>query len=173
MGVAHMNPLRKLRVLFVCVGNSCRSQMAEAFARAYGTDVLEAESAGLQPARRVSRRTRAVLRERGVPTTGQFAKALDEVHLGRFDLVVNLTVFELPDGVKLPVRDWPVGDPSRKQITVYQQTADKIEHMVQELIEELRWLRGNWAVPNVQPVLLAPPRPLYALRQRAASCPQM
>jgi arsenate reductase len=39
----------KKRVLFVCLGNSCRSQMAEAFARAYGSDVLEARSAGVSP----------------------------------------------------------------------------------------------------------------------------
>ena len=41
---------RKKRVLFVCIGNSCRSQMAEAFARAYGADIMEVQSAGVSPA---------------------------------------------------------------------------------------------------------------------------
>src|SRR5271156_244497 len=44
----------KKRVLFVCIGNSCRSQMAEAFARAYGSDVMVAQSAGLSPATTIS-----------------------------------------------------------------------------------------------------------------------
>ena len=47
---ARTTPVAKKRVLFVCIGNSCRSQMAEAFARAYGADIMEVQSAGVSPA---------------------------------------------------------------------------------------------------------------------------
>ena len=64
----------KKRVLFVCIGNACRSQMAEAFARAYGSDVLSAHSAGLAPAGAVPPLTRQVLNERNIPVEGQYPK---------------------------------------------------------------------------------------------------
>src|ERR1700760_227104 len=54
----------KKRILFVCIGNSCRSQMAEAFARAYGSDVLWVQSAGLSPASIVAPLTKQMLAER-------------------------------------------------------------------------------------------------------------
>ena len=58
--------VRNVSVLFVCVGNACRSRMAEAFANAYGSDVLDASSAGLVPATRSSRTTRQVMSEKRI-----------------------------------------------------------------------------------------------------------
>src|ERR1700681_1166513 len=81
----------KKRVLFVCIGNACRSQMAEAFARAYGSDVVTAHSAGLAPASAVPPLTRQVLAEKNVPTEGQFPKGLTMLTGEPFDLVVNLS----------------------------------------------------------------------------------
>src|SRR5271165_2238746 len=64
----------KMRVLFVCIGNSCRSQMAEGFARAYGADVMAVQSAGLSPAVMVSPLTKTVLAERNIHIDDQFPK---------------------------------------------------------------------------------------------------
>ena len=74
----------KKRVLFVCIGNSCRSQMAESFARAYGADVLEVRSAGLSPATIVSPLTKQILAERNLNTDGQFPKAWDLMMRAQF-----------------------------------------------------------------------------------------
>lgn len=83
--------------------------MAETFARAYGSDVMEAHSAGVAPASIIMPQTRLVLEEKNLSVDGQFPKSLDMVARELFDLVVNMS------GVKLstPARtvDWPVPDP--------------------------------------------------------------
>src|SRR2546421_10603637 len=83
-------PVKK-RVLFVCIGNSCRSQMAEGFARAYGSDVMAARSAGLSPATVIAPLTRKGLAERNNRIDVQFPKGLDEVSREKFDMGGNLS----------------------------------------------------------------------------------
>jgi arsenate reductase len=129
----------KKRVLFVCIGNACRSQMAEAFARAYGSDILMVRSAGLAPAANVPSLTRQVLTEKNVPSEGQFPKGLDAVTGERFDVVVNLSGEPLPAPF-VPARlvDWRVRDPIGQSETVYRDVAAQIEGLVMRLILELR-----------------------------------
>src|ERR1700691_5782694 len=79
------------KVLFVCLGNSCRSQMAEALARHLASDVIEASSAGLIPLGFIAEPTRAVLAERGVGCEGQTSKALLEADVASCDLLVNMS----------------------------------------------------------------------------------
>jgi len=125
------------RVLFVCIGNSCRSQMAEAFARAYGSDVLSAHSAGLSPAMIIQPQTIQVLRERNVRTDGQFPKNLEVVLREPFDVIVNMSGHPLPiAGVH--ITEWPVPDPIGQSETVYRNVAVQIEALVMRLILELR-----------------------------------
>jgi arsenate reductase len=169
-----MTPLRKLKVLFVCVGNSCRSQMAEAFARSLGGDVIEAASAGIAPARRIASGTRDALREHGISMPGQFSKGLDEVYLGHYDLVINMSALDLPEHVEAPYRQWIIEDPIRKSHDVYTKVAEKVKTEVLALIEEVRRLREGWHVVRPAPgqpiqLPLAPPRPLYEDRSRAAA----
>lgn len=83
-----MSNHEKLRVLFVCVGNSARSQMAEGWARALRPD-LEAESAGAAP-KGLDPRAVAVMKEAGVEISGQRSKHIDEFRGQTFDLVVTL-----------------------------------------------------------------------------------
>jgi arsenate reductase len=124
-------------VLFVCIGNSCRSQMAEAFARAYGSDVLSAHSAGLSPAMIIQPQTIQVLRERNVRTDGQFPKNLEVVLREPFDVIVNMSGHPLPiAGVH--ITEWPVPDPIGQSETVYRNVAVQIEALVMRLILELR-----------------------------------
>src|SRR5579859_5964873 len=77
----------KKRVLFVCIGNACRSQMAEAFARTYGSDILIAHSAGLAPAGAMPPLTRQTLSEKQISTDGQFPKNLESFVGQPFDVV--------------------------------------------------------------------------------------
>src|SRR5579862_6713542 len=86
----------KKRVLFVCIGNACRSQMAEAFAKAYGSDILIARSAGLAPAVSMPLLTRQTLSEKNVQCEGQFPKALEAVAGEPFEVVVNISGERLP-----------------------------------------------------------------------------
>jgi arsenate reductase len=126
------------RVLFVCIGNSCRSQMAEGFARAYGQGVWEVESAGLMPATIVAPLTRQVMEEKGIDLGEQFPKPLDWVHPETCDLVVNLCGCTLPETLQASVRDWNVDDPIGRSEKVYRKVRDQIEGLVRALLEEVR-----------------------------------
>lgn len=129
-------PVKK-RVLFVCIGNSCRSQMAEAFARAYGSDILEVRSAGLSPASIVAPLTKQVLAERNISAEDQFPKGLELLAGEKFDVVINLSGYPIP--ALAPRTDaWPVPDPIGQKESVYRDCAARIEALVMRLILELR-----------------------------------
>ena len=130
----------KKQVLFVCIGNSCRSQMAEAIAKTYGSDVLTAHSAGLSPAMIIQPQTIQVLLERNVRTDGQFPKNLEVVLQQPFDVVVNMSGQRLQvPGAR--VIEWPVQDPIGLSETVYRNVATQIEGLVMRLILDLRGSR--------------------------------
>jgi arsenate reductase len=127
----------KKRVLFVCIGNSCRSQMAEAFARAYGADIIEAQSAGVSPATFIAPLTKQTLGERNLNIDAHFPKGMELMRRQSFDLVVNMS--GVP--VRLPgarVVDWAVPDPIGHNETYYRTVAEQIEGLVMRLIMELR-----------------------------------
>ena len=128
----------KKRVLFVCIGNSCRSQMAEGFARAYGDDILIAASAGLSPALIVQPLTKQVLAERNVRIDSQFPKGMEILAHEQFDLIINMSGEKLPLGPEASVRDWQVRDPIGQPEAVYKTVAEQIEALVMRLILELR-----------------------------------
>jgi arsenate reductase len=81
--------MRKLRVLFLCMGNSCRSQMAEGWARRLKGDVIEPYSAGIQP-RGLDPRAVRVMVEVGVDISGYRSKHIDELKDVQFDCVVTV-----------------------------------------------------------------------------------
>lgn len=126
------------RVLFVCLGNSCRSQMAEAFARSLGGAAWEVESAGLMPATMIAPPVREVMAEKGIDLGDQFPKPLEWMRSQAFDLVVNISGYPLPDIVDAPVRDWKVDDPIGQSGKVYRQVRDQIEVLVRELLADVR-----------------------------------
>lgn len=131
----------KKRVLFVCIGNSCRSPMAEAFARAYGSDVVEVQSAGLAPAAIVQPLTKQVLEERNISAGDLFAKGLELLRGQTFDVIVNMSGLPMPSTLKAAgSREivWPVTDPIGQKESVYREVAARIETLVVGLILELR-----------------------------------
>src|SRR3954467_4821123 len=96
-------PLRSMamkRVLFLCIGNSCRSPMAEGFAKCYGTDVMEAQSAGIAPAAIVQPMTRRVMEEKNINIDYISPKDLGAIDLSSFDLVINMSGRKLPANAK-------------------------------------------------------------------------
>ncbi|MBN2294952.1 MAG: arsenate reductase ArsC [Pirellulales bacterium] len=79
----------KKRVLFLCVGNSCRSQMAEGLLRHAAPDIFDAHSAGSQPVG-LNPRAVAVLKEMGVDISAHYSKSLDKFRGERFDYVITV-----------------------------------------------------------------------------------
>lgn len=126
------------RVLFLCIGNSCRSQMAEGFARHYGSDVMEVKSAGLSPAAIVQPLTFQVMEQKNIKLDGQAPKDLSSVAIANFDLLINMSGVKLPSRIPLPVREWKVEDPIGRSEEVYCAVRDQIEDLVMRLILELR-----------------------------------
>jgi protein-tyrosine-phosphatase len=111
--------------------------MAEAFAKAYGSDVFEVHSAGLAPAPMIAPLTRHVVGLRGVAMEGHFPKGLEDVLHQPFDIIVNLSgqPVSLPAG---RILDWPVRDPIGLQESVYREVAAQIEDLVMRLVLEAR-----------------------------------
>jgi arsenate reductase (thioredoxin) len=126
------------RVLFLCIGNACRSQMAEAFARAYGRGVLEPASAGLAPALRVADDTIRAMEEKNLNVRAQVPKSLSGLSGTEFDLVINMSGYPLPQVTSAAVREWDVPDPIGMDYGNHCQIRDHIEMLVQDLIAELR-----------------------------------
>ncbi len=131
----------RTKVLFLCVGNACRSQMAEAIARHLAADVIEASSAGLAAFGDIPAMTIAVLAERGFSAEGQSSKPLRPEDLSAADLVINMTgrggesTFSAPT---LAFEDWDVGDPYGLDLAVYRGIRDQIETRVEGLAQRLR-----------------------------------
>ena len=128
------------RVLFVCIGNACRSQMAEAFARAYGSDVIIAASAGLAPAMNVAPTTKKIMAEKSLDLRDHFPKAIRHLARAQFDLVVNMSGLELPVELasRTEVIEWDVDDPVFMEHDEHCAVRDQIERLVMELILTLR-----------------------------------
>jgi len=127
------------RILFACVGNSCRSQMAEGFARALGSDVLEVQSAGTRPARGVHPLAVAVMWERHIDISHQTSKPIDAAFARRADLIVTMGCGEeCPAFLGKKVVDWELQDPVGQRAEVFRAVRDEIERRVRLLVEEAR-----------------------------------
>jgi arsenate reductase (thioredoxin) len=126
------------RVLFVCIGNACRSQMAEAFARANGSDVLVASSAGLFPAKALPPDTLRAMKEKNLDLSRQVPKSLVDLDGAKFDLILNMSGFPLPPLSGAAVREWQVPDPVVMDYKGHCAVRDQIEKLVMNLILELR-----------------------------------
>ena len=142
--------LPKLRVLFLCTGNSCRSQMAEGWARALHGDLLEPFSAGTAPGRVDSRAAR-VMREAGVDLSGHRSKHLDEFIGVDFDAVVTVcdqasescpvfpgTVHRLHVGFDDPPRRAAAAATEEEALADYRRVRDEIRAFIETLPDALR-----------------------------------
>ncbi len=127
------------RVLFLCIGNSCRSQMAEGFARAYAKDVIEPISAGLAPAHVVSPLTIEVMKAKNIDLSEAIPKGMMDPRVGTGpDLIVNISGRGLPFRPEVQVEEWQVRDPIGESKQVYEEVAAKIENLVMSLVLRLR-----------------------------------
>jgi arsenate reductase len=131
---------RPLKVLFVCVGNSCRSQMAEALAKRLGNGRVEAWSAGSSPLGRIVPETFEVLEEKGISLDGHRSKSLRDVPVNDMDVVVGMgceVVCPVPVGFKGRVIEWNIPDPYGRGMESFRSVRDLIERQVRSLLNDL------------------------------------
>ncbi len=125
------------RFLFVCVENSCRSQMAEGFARTKAPGRVAAYSAGSRPSGRVDPRAIRFMLERGVDIATQASKGLADLPEGRWDCVVTMGCGDACP--HLPARrgvDWDLPDPKPLDDAGFRGVRDRIERLVERLLAE-------------------------------------
>lgn len=131
-----MNPLP--RVLFVCVENSNRSQMAEAFARMHGAGRVEAFSAGSRPSGKVHPKAIEALRERGYDLASHASKSLDEIPPGEYAAAISMGCGDACPMVRAALReDWQLPDPRDLPPEQFRAVRDEIEARVLALFARL------------------------------------
>jgi protein-tyrosine-phosphatase len=127
------------RIVFICVENSNRSQIAEAFARLHGAGRVEAYSAGSRPSGLVNPRAVEFMREVGYDLTTHHSKGLAELPPGEFDAVIGMGCGD--EGCPLlPARrreEWGIPDPKAMPPEQYRAVRDLIERKVKELLARL------------------------------------
>lgn len=125
------------RVLFVCVENSNRSQVAEAFARIYGGDEVEAYSAGSKPSGKVNPKAIDAMRELGYDLTAHHSKSLDELPAVEFDAAVTMGCGDACPTIPARRRlDWEIPDPKNMPPDDFRQVRDLIGEKVRNLLAE-------------------------------------
>ena len=126
------------RVLFVCVENSNRSQMAEAFARIHGGGRIEAASAGSRPSGRVNPKAIAAMAELGYDLAAHASKGLDAFNGRAVDVAVTMGCGdECPLVLANRRVDWKIPDPRDMTPAEFRGVRDLIERKVQDLLREL------------------------------------
>lgn len=124
-------------LLFVCIENSARSQMAEGFARSLGAGAVASFSAGSRPSGRVNPRAIAFMAERGIALDAQRSKGLDDLPAVTWDYVVTMGCGDACP--HLPARqrvDWDLPDPGKLDDEGFRSVRDRIERLVAELVLE-------------------------------------
>jgi len=127
-------------VLFVCVGNSGRSQMAEAFFNYYAEGKARAISAGTEPAPSVSRTAVEAMREVGIDISKNKPKALTPEMIDQANLVVTMGcgAETACPASWVETRDWALEDPKDKPIEKVREIRDEIKTRVLKLLEEVK-----------------------------------
>jgi protein-tyrosine-phosphatase len=136
-----MAPRREpVRIMFLCVGNAVRSQMAEGFARALGGAAVEARSGGSQPAGFVAPKAILAMEERGIDIGKQESKPIDWAFMERADAVVS-TCAEAqeacPVAFRKDTRQWNIADPMGRTLDDYRRVREEVEAKVRALLGDL------------------------------------
>ncbi len=128
------------KILFVCVENAGRSQMAEAFVKHYGRGKVEAVSAGTMPSKEINLLVVNVMEEKGIDMSQNKPKLINNKMMQEADIVIVMGCGAegfCPAPLLNKVVNWEIEDPKGKPLEKVRQIRDKIERKVKELIEEL------------------------------------
>ncbi len=142
----------RIRIAYVCLGNSCRSQMAEAWTRHLSAGRVEAVSAGVEPLGFIALETLQVMGEKQISLAGQRSKGLPAIDWKLVDVLVNMsyrpTASLVPDfdGRRL---EWDVPDPYGDDLSTYREVRDQLEEQVKKLLADLKGTSSGPAAPPV------------------------
>ena len=135
------------KIMFLCTGNSCRSQMAEGFAREIGKEVIEPYSAGLSP-KGVNERAEQVMKEVGIDISHQTSKSIDEQLLKKMYIIITLCDNAAESCPLTPPQikrlHWSLKDPAKatgtekEVMNEFRRVRDDIEKRVKDFIEEVQ-----------------------------------
>jgi arsenate reductase (thioredoxin) len=125
----------KKKVLFVCVENSCRSQIAEAFANFYGAHVVEAYSSGSNPSGKVNPDAVIVMKEENIDISGLRSKNFRDLPIKDFDYIVTMGCEDVCPYIPGKKHiEWDIEDPKGKSLYFFRQVREKIREKVRGLI---------------------------------------
>ena len=125
-------------IAFVCVGNSCRSQIAEGFAKQIGGDILDVYSAGTHPADKVDSNAVEVMKEVGIDISMQYPKLLDAIPF-EVDILIKMGC-----EVVCPIiendreEDWQIEDPVGKPIEEFRRIREIIRQKVTDIVKDIK-----------------------------------
>lgn len=126
------------RLLFVCVENSNRSQMAQAFARIHGGDSVQAYSAGSRPSGRINPKAVEAMRELGYDLSTHHSKSLNDIPEGEFDAAITMGCGDACPNVAARIHeDWQIPDPREMPPAEFRKVRDLIETKVKELLARI------------------------------------
>ena len=127
------------KVLFVCVENAGRSQMAEAFAKKYGANKFTVSSAGNKPAEKVNPTVVEVMKERGIDLSSTIPQLITAKMVQEADLIVTMGCNDqgiCPGPFFKPTINWAVEDPKGKSIEKVREIRDEIERQIKQLLSQ-------------------------------------
>jgi protein-tyrosine-phosphatase len=124
------------KVLFVCIENSCRSQMAEALCKIYGKDLIDSYSSGSRPSGVVNEKAIAVMKGLGYDLTSHVSKSLDQIPQIKYDYVITMGCGDECPYVSTEKReDWQIPDPKAMEMDEFKEVRNMIKNKVIRLIE--------------------------------------
>jgi protein-tyrosine-phosphatase len=127
----------KKKILFVCVENACRSQMAEGFAKALGQGEIEVYSAGSRPSFQVDPLAIEVMKEKGIDLSARRPKGLNDLPPIEMDYLITMGCEETCPAIPAKkVIEWEIPDPKGKSLDTFRDVRDMIEEKVGTLLKE-------------------------------------
>ncbi len=125
-------------ILFICIENACRSQMAEAFANIYGKGIIRAYSIGSNPSGKVNEKAILSMKELGYDLTTHYSKSFDDISDVVFDTIVTMGCGDACPSIKARQRiKWNVPDPKNLKMKEFLTIRELIEEKVKILISEI------------------------------------
>lgn len=126
-------------VLFVCVENSCRSQIAEAFGKKQGKDIFEAFSSGSRPSGKVNDKAIVSMQAVGYDLTLHTSKSLNDIPQIQYDYVITMGCGDECPYVQAKAREnWDIPDPKHMNMDQFNEIRDAIRDKVTHLIETIK-----------------------------------
>lgn len=125
-------------VLFLCVENACRSQMAEAFGNMYGIDVIKPYSSGSNPSGSVNPKAVESMQEVGYDLATHASKGVDQIPDIEYDLAVTMGCGDACPAIRAKARlEWDIPDPKNMELQEFAKVRDLIRKNVQALIDSI------------------------------------